>query len=142
MVTGGLGFLGIRRAIRLVELGAEVTLLDGIIPDLGANFFNIEPVKDRVKVVIANLVDRAATDYYVKDKDLVYNIGMHLGHLESMANPVYDLETNVIPQVHFRPPFAVGNPQTRVVYIGTLYQDGQALTIPITEETPPNPKDI
>ncbi len=142
LITGGLGFLGSTLAIRLVELGAEVTLLDGMIPDLGANFFNIEPVKDRVKVVIANLGDRAATDYYVRDKDLIYNIGMHSCHLESMANPVYDLETNVIPQVHFLESLRAVNPQTRVVYIGTRAQYGQALTIPITEETPPNPKDI
>lgn len=142
LITGGLGFLGSTLAIRLVELGGEVTLLDGMIPDLGANFFNIEPVKDRVKVVIANLGDRAATDYYVKDQDLIYNIGMHSCHLESMANPVYDLETNVIPQVHFLESLRACNPQTRVVYIGTRAQYGQALTIPITEATPPNPKDI
>ena len=142
LITGGLGFLGSTLAIRLVELGAEVTLLDGLIPDLGANFFNIEPVKDRVKVVIANLADRAATDYYVKAKDLIYNIGMHSCHLESMTNPVYDLETNVIPQVRFLESLRACNPQTRVVYIGTRAQYGQALTIPITEETPPNPKDI
>ena len=34
------------------------------------------------------------------------------------------------------------NPRARVVYIGTRAQFGQALTIPITEDTPPNPKDI
>ena len=45
LITGGLGFLGSTLAIRLVELGAEVTLLDGMITDLGANFFNIEPIR-------------------------------------------------------------------------------------------------
>jgi UDP-glucose 4-epimerase len=142
LITGGLGFLGSTLAVRLVELGAEVTLLDGMIPELGANFFNIEPIRDRVEVVIANLGDRAAADHYVRGRDVVFNIGMHSCHLESMSNPLFDLETNVIPQFHFLEALRYNNPKARVVYIGSRAQYGQALTIPITEETPPNPKDI
>ena len=40
MITGGLGFIGSNIARRLVELGADVLLMDSIIPGAGANFFN------------------------------------------------------------------------------------------------------
>jgi len=142
LITGGLGFIGSTLAIRLTELGAQVTLLDALIPDLGANYFNIEPIKDRIEVVEANLGDRSAADYHVKEKDLIFNIGMHSCHLASMTNPLYDLETNVIPQFHFLESLRNHNPQVRVIYIGTRAQYGQALTIPISEDTPPNPKDV
>ncbi len=142
LITGGLGFIGSTLAIRLIELGAQVTLLDGLIADLGANRFNIEPIKDQVEVVEANLGDRSLVDDQVKAKDLVFNIGMHSCHLASMSNPLFDLETNVLPQINFLESLRVNNPQTRVIYIGTRAQFGQALTIPITEDTPPNPKDI
>jgi nucleoside-diphosphate-sugar epimerase len=142
LITGGLGFLGSTLAIRLLDLGARVTLLDGMVPDLGANFFNIEPIKDRVEVVIANLGDRAAMNYYVRDREVIFNIGMHSCHLESMTNPIFDLETNIIPQFHFLEALRYNNPQARIVYVGSRAQYGQALTIPITEDTPPNPKDI
>ncbi|MBI5603772.1 MAG: GDP-mannose 4,6-dehydratase [Deltaproteobacteria bacterium] len=142
LITGGLGFIGSTLAIRLIESGAEVTLLDALIPDLGANSFNIEPIKDRVAVVQANLGDRSVVDDQVKGKDLIFNIGMHSCHLRSMSDPLFDLETNVIPQVHFLEALRAHNPQTRIIYIGTRAQYGQALTIPITENTPPNPKDI
>jgi UDP-glucose 4-epimerase len=142
LITGGLGFIGSTLAIRLVELGARVTLLDGWIPDLGANSFNIEPIASQVEVIKANLGDRSLVDGQVKAQDLVFNIGMHSCHLVSMTNPLFDLETNVLPQINFLESLRYNNPQTRVIYIGTRAQFGQALTIPITEDTPPNPKDI
>ena len=41
MITGGLGFLGSNLARRLVEYGAEVLVIDSMIPEYGGNMFNI-----------------------------------------------------------------------------------------------------
>ena len=43
MVTGGLGFIGSNLARQLVELGADVLLVDSLLPDYGGNRFNIAP---------------------------------------------------------------------------------------------------
>jgi nucleoside-diphosphate-sugar epimerase len=37
MITGGLGFIGSNLAHRLVALGADVLLVDSLIPDYGGN---------------------------------------------------------------------------------------------------------
>ena len=42
MITGGLGFIGSNLARRLVDLGADVLLVDSLIPDYGGNLFNID----------------------------------------------------------------------------------------------------
>ncbi|MGA2094340.1 MAG: GDP-mannose 4,6-dehydratase, partial [Sedimentisphaerales bacterium] len=55
LVTGGMGFIGSNLALRLVESGANVTLIDSLIPEYGGNLWNIEPVKDRVKVNISDV---------------------------------------------------------------------------------------
>ena len=57
LITGGLGFIGSNLAIRLVEQGADVLLVDSLIPDYGGNLFNIEPIKDKVRVNIADVRD-------------------------------------------------------------------------------------
>ena len=142
LITGGLGFLGSNLAIRLLDLGASVTLCDALIPDLGANYFNIEPIKDRVEVVTANVGDRTAMDKHVRNRDIVFNIGMHSCHLDSMRDPVFDIETNIVPQVNFLESLRHNNPKARIVYVGTRAQYGRVENPPITENTPLKPLDI
>ena len=55
LVTGGLGFIGSSLAIELVRLGARVTIVDSLVPEHGGNWFNVEPVKNDLRVNIADL---------------------------------------------------------------------------------------
>ena len=41
LITGGLGFIGSNLAIELVKFGANVTIIDVMLPNQGANIFNI-----------------------------------------------------------------------------------------------------
>ena len=45
LVTGGLGFIGSNLARQLVDLGADVLLVDSLIPDYGGNLFNIDGIE-------------------------------------------------------------------------------------------------
>ena len=45
LITGGLGFIGSNLAHRLVALGAQVTLVDSLIPEYGGNQFNISEIR-------------------------------------------------------------------------------------------------
>ena len=60
LVTGGLGFLGSNLAIRLARCGANVTILDSLIPQFGGSFFNISPVRNQVAVNISDMRDALA----------------------------------------------------------------------------------
>jgi dTDP-glucose 4,6-dehydratase/UDP-glucose 4-epimerase len=48
LITGGLGFIGSNLARSLVGKGADVTLVDSLIPQYGGNAFNIEDIRQRV----------------------------------------------------------------------------------------------
>ena len=74
LITGGLGFIGSSLAVKLVGLGAEVTVLDAMISDYGGNPFNIDPVKDKINVNYSNITDVNSTNYLVRDKDFIFSI--------------------------------------------------------------------
>ncbi|PWU10655.1 MAG: hypothetical protein C5B51_03995, partial [Terriglobia bacterium] len=41
LVTGGLGFIGSNLALRLAAAGAQVTVVDSVVPGCGANPYNL-----------------------------------------------------------------------------------------------------
>ena len=47
-ITGGLGFIGSNLARQLVSLGADVLLIDSLIPDYGGNLYNITGIEDQI----------------------------------------------------------------------------------------------
>ena len=69
LVTGGLGFIGSNLTLRLVHLGASVTVVDSLVPGCGANPLNIRPVASDVEVLRAVLriaAGAAITEAYIK----------------------------------------------------------------------------
>ena len=120
LVTGGLGFIGSNLGRRLVELGAEVTLMDSMIKDYGGNAFNIADYKDTVRVNIADVRDRSAMDHLVQGQDLLFNLAGQVSHIDSMRDPYTDLEINCRAQLSILEACRKNNRSVRVVFAGTL----------------------
>ncbi len=85
LITGGCGFIGSNLAIRLVNEGARVTLLDSMLDDYGANLFNIATIKDRVQINFSDMRDEHSLRYLVRDKDFIFNLAGQVSHLDSMT---------------------------------------------------------
>jgi len=142
LVTGGLGFIGSNLAIRLVAAGAQVTLVDAMIPEYGGNLFNIEPIKDRVTVNFGDICDRHAMDWLVRGQDYVFHLAGQVSHVMSLTNPYPDLEYNIKGTVVVMEALRRHNPRARVIFTGTRGQYGPAVQLPVAEEAPTNPKGI
>ena len=69
-VTGGIGLIVSALARRLVELGAQVLLIDSMVPEAGGNFANIATIRDRVRVNIADIRQQSTMNYLVRDRDV------------------------------------------------------------------------
>src|SRR5882724_7127330 len=73
LITGGLGFIGSNLAIRLVEAGASVTILDSLDPTCGANYFNIDPIRQDAAVIEGDSSDFALVRRLVRGNCLCRN---------------------------------------------------------------------
>ena len=74
LITGGVGFIGSNLARRLVREGANVTLLDSMLDEYGANLFNIKDIKDDVVLNFSDMRDEHSLRYLVRDKDYIFNL--------------------------------------------------------------------
>lgn len=142
LITGGIGFIGSNLAIRLVEAGAKVTLVDSLIPTYGGNLFNIEPVKYRARVNISDVRDPHAMKYLVAGHDYLFNLAGQTSHMDSMEEPENDLNINVLAQLHILEACRHHNPNVRLVFASTRQIYGRPLYIPVDEKHPLNPVDV
>jgi UDP-glucose 4-epimerase len=136
LVTGGLGFIGSNLAIRLVELGANVTVMDSLVPDLGGNRFNIAPVEARVEVSTDDLRDAEAAIRLVDGQDVIFSIAGNVSHVDSMSDPFADLELNYQTQLSVLEAVRRRRPEARVVYAGSRQQYGRPRYLPLDEDHP------
>lgn len=139
LITGGLGFVGSNLAIRLVEEGARVTLVDSMLPLYGGNLFNIQPVRDRVVVNFSDIRDRNSMNYLVRDKDYIFHLAGQVSHVDSITDPFNDVEINVTGTLVVLEACRRFNPVARVIFSGTRGQYGPSVKLPVDENAPLNP---
>jgi len=146
LVTGGLGFIGSNLAIKLLELGAHVTVVDSLIPDTGGNAFNIEPVRDnpRISVRTVDVRDVLAMERLVRNQAVIFNLAGQVSHIDSMHDPFTDLEINCRSQLALLDTCRRVAPETKVVFASTRQIYGRVAEehLPVDERQPPSPVDV
>jgi UDP-glucose 4-epimerase len=142
MVTGGMGFIGSHLAEALVELGADVTIVDSLIPIYGGNEFNVAGFADRARISITDIRDRFGLGYLLKDQQVVFNLAGQVSHLDSMTDPETDLEINCKAQLGLMEALRSTNHDANVVYASTRQVYGKPQYRPVDERHPVNPTDV
>ncbi len=142
LITGGLGFIGSNLAIKLVEAGAKVTLLDAMIPGHGGNPFNIDPIKNEVMVNFSDIRDENSINYIVRDKEFIFHLAGQNDHVLSLANPFPDIDINVKGSAVLLEACKKFNREVKIIYTGTRGEYGSAAQLPVKEDAPLNPKGI
>jgi nucleoside-diphosphate-sugar epimerase len=142
LVTGGLGFIGSALARRLVELGAKVTLVDSLIPEYGGNLFNIHDIRDRVTVDLTDVRDAAAMSSLIKKRQFLFNLAGQTSHLDSMTDPMTDLNINAAAQLHILEACRLHNRDLKIVFASTRQVYGRPEYLPVDEKHPIRPVDV
>jgi nucleoside-diphosphate-sugar epimerase len=142
LITGGLGFIGSNLARRLVQLGSEVTVVDSLIPDYGGNLYNVEGIRDRIQVNVSDVRDTHSLRHLVLDKHFLFNLAGQTSHLDSMTNPMPDLEINCQAQLSILETCRACNPKIKIVFASTRQIYGRPNQLPVSETHPINPVDV
>jgi UDP-glucose 4-epimerase len=141
-VTGGLGFIGSNLAARLVGLGSEVLLIDSLMPNYGGNRFNVAPIRERLRVEITDIRDGEHMRALLKDCDYLFNLAGQTSHLDSMYDPVTDLEVNCLAQLRLLEACRAVCPDSVVVFASTRQIYGRPDYLPVDEKHLLHPVDV
>ena len=140
MITGGLGMLGSSIAHQLVKYKAKVTIVDACIEPYGANMFNLEGIQGRVNLNIADIRDKEAIKFLVREKDIIFNFAAQVSHNDSIDDPFLDADINYIGHLNVLESVRQFNPSAKVLFSGSRLQFGPIESIPVGEDHPLRPK--
>lgn len=142
LITGGLGFIGSSLARQLVALRAKVTLVDSLIPEYGGNLFNIHDIRDKVSIELTDVRDTKAMATLIKKRDFLFNLAGQTSHLDSMTDPLTDLDINAVAQLHILEACRLHNPGVKIVFASTRQIYGRPEYLPVDERHLTNPVDV
>jgi UDP-glucose 4-epimerase len=142
LVTGGLGFIGSNLCIELVRLGAHVTAVDNMLPRQGGNLFNIKEIENRIQVQFSDVRDQFSMNYLVRGVDYVFHLAGQVNHVDSMRNPLQDLDINCKGTLVLLEALRLNNRNAKVIFAGTRGEYGSSVKLPVDEDHPTNPKGI
>jgi UDP-glucose 4-epimerase len=140
LITGGLGMIGSTIARKLVAAGGHVTLVDACIEPYGANLFNIEDVRGRIELNIADIRDRESMKILVRDRDFLFNLAGQVSHNDSLDNPYLDAEINYFGHLNVLECLRRFNRDAVIVHAGSRLQFGRIEHNPVAEEHPLRPR--
>ncbi len=142
LVTGGLGFIGSNLARRLVDVGADVLVVDSMIPEYGGNLFNLSGVEDRLRINIGDVRNETIMDLLVRDREVIFNLAGQVSHIDSMLDPYTDLDINCRAQLSMLEACRKHNPGVKVVFAGTRQVYGKPDRLPVDERHLVRPMDV
>jgi UDP-glucose 4-epimerase len=142
LITGGLGFIGSNLARTLVQYGSKITLIDSMIPEYGSNIFNVAGIEDKLQINFSDVRDSHSMKFLVKGQDYLFNLAGQTSHLDSMENPVADLEINCAAQLSILEACRHYNPNIKIVFASTRQLYGKPDYLPVDEKHPIRPVDV
>jgi len=142
LITGGLGFIGSNIAIECVKNGADVTIVDSMIPEYGGNLFNVDSIKNKIKINFSDIRDEHSINYLVRNKNIIFHCAGQVNHILSLNNPFPDIDMNIKGTAILLEACRKYNPDAVVVRTGTRGQYGNATKLPVDESAATNPRGI
>jgi len=142
VIFGGLGFIGSNLAHRCLEAGANVIVYDNLDPNSGGNLFNVEDIRNDVRLHFHDILDFDRVVHHITNQDIIINCAASTSHPFSMREPWVNLDVNSRGVVNILDAIRRFNRDAKFVHLGTSTQLGKLIYQPADENHPEFPTDI
>ena len=142
LITGGIGFIGSNLARKLVDLDNQVTVIDSLISEYGGNLRNLHDIQDKITFSLSDVRDVGVINNLIKGHDYLFNLAGQTSHLDSMHDPITDLDINAKAQLYILEACRKYNPRIRIVFASTRQIYGKPKYFPVDEKHPLHPVDV
>src|SRR5207302_3765094 len=135
-------FVGSNLARQLLDAGANVFIVDSLIPEYGGNLFNVDGLQGNLCVNISDVRDEHSMRYLVQKRDYLFNLAGQTSHLDSMQDPYTDLEINCRSQLSILEACRHYNKDIKIVFASTRQIYGKPDYLPVDEKHLLRPVDV
>jgi UDP-glucose 4-epimerase len=131
LVLGGLGFIGQALSRRLVRLRAACTI---VTPDRKAHAAEAAAFEvDGARVIEGDLRDAELMRSTVKDHAVVFNLSGRSGAVQSMVDPLTDLDVNCRGNLVLLDALRATAPDAKIIFPGSRLEYGRPTSLPVAE---------
>jgi UDP-glucose 4-epimerase len=138
LITGGAGMIGSTIARLLVEQGAEVTVVDAMLPAYGGNRFNLKDILDKIVFVRDDIRNLGRVKEWVDGADNVFSLAAQVSYVDSNHDPLLDLDINCRGHLNLLLALSQINRRAKVVFTSSRFVYGSIDYNPVDESHPFN----
>ncbi len=142
VVLGGAGFLGSHIVERLVELEAQVTVVDALVPGSGGRWANVEAVASQITTVHDNYGHLHRWTPMLKEGGLIIHCATFNTHRWSNEHPLADAQWNYLPACALAEFLQRFPPSVRLLYASTRTVYAPTRARYLTERHRVAPRDV
>ena len=128
LVTGGAGFIGSNLVAKLVECGANVTVIDNL---LSGHISNLDISK--INFIKGDIRDNILINDIMKNIEIIFHLASSVGNKRSIDNPIEDADINVLGTLYILEAARMNNVK-KIILSSSAGIFGELKTIPIKED--------
>lgn len=141
VIFGGLGFIGTNLALRLSDLGWNVTVVDPVSPESLGVADRLGALGQQVRVLCCGMEESRRVKEAVMDADVAFDVAGRTGHLASMEDPLGDLNSNLVAHLKYLEMARDVRPRLPLVLASTRQVLGSPAGGVINDSLAPQPVD-
>lgn len=138
LITGGAGMIGSTIARLAVSHGAQVTILDALLPLYGGNLFNLQDILPHLTFVQGDIRDGELMRRVVAGCDFIFSLAGQVSYVDSNTDPLLDLDINCKGHIQVLDACRSVNPRARLFFASSRFVYGRIEYNPVGENHPFN----